>query len=159
MNWGSVANWVLIIASALMFIVSQAVIYALLRRDVKSNKVEIAKMGSEIEGIKSREVTLKTMAACLDKAIENEKEIEELKKAVITKPLLDTAQAGCRADLLALIKENARDTDDVRDGIKEIKKSMWQQDQHLGKISVSLAELNTKIDERTERRASKREEE
>jgi len=160
MNWGSVAEWVVIFGVVLSFIVAQVVIYTLLRRDVTVNKQGIAKMGEdmktqeakldrEIAAMRSRETAIQTLAACLEKAVENEKEIKILRETSITRPLHDDLQARCQSNIMSLIRENARVTDGVIEDIKEIKEGIKTQAEHYGNIAVAIGQLTVKIEERS----------
>lgn len=149
MNWGSVADWVVIGGTVAVFGVGQVVAYAMLRRDMQTMKTAHSKVASEIINIKGREVAISTLAACLDKATKNSGDIEALRKVAVTTSDFETARSGCRSELINLIRDNAREMEGMRSDIREIKDTSKEHAQHASSIAVAIAQLATRLEERT----------
>lgn len=162
MEFGSVADWVKIGIGALVFSGAQIATWTLLKRDVKANTAAIGRIGAESKGNRAEIETIKesraaeseAMQSYVDAVKENSNEIKAMKNEVITVTNHKIMQGECQANLIAMIKENKRDTEGIRASIKEVKEIVQSQGEHFQNIFVAIAQLGTKLDERTEKRTS-----
>ena len=148
-GWGTVPEWIAIIAGAFVFVVGNIVVYALVRRDVASNKADIGIIKHEIESLKAEQLAVKTLASCLDRTEAAHDRIEKLSKEVVTIRMHDDMQEKCQGRIMTLIDSTVGREEAMKEDIMEIKNAVKEQAQAMNQMAVAVASLATKIDERT----------
>ena len=149
-GWGTVPEWIAIITGAFVFVVGNIVVYALVRRDVASNKADIGIIKHEIESLKAEQLAVKTLASCLDRTEAAHDRIEKLSKEVVTIRMHDDMQEKCQGRIMTLIDSTVSSREEaMKEDITEIKEAVKEQAQAMGQMAVAVASLATKIDERT----------
>lgn len=148
-GWGTVPEWIAIITGAFVFIVGNIVVYALVRRDVTSNKADICTIRHEIESLKDEQLAVKTLASCLDRTEAAHDRIEKLSKEVVTIRMHDDMQEKFQGRIMAMIDSTVGREEAMKEDIMEIKNAVKEQAQAIAQMTVAVASLATKIDERT----------
>ena len=148
-GWGTVPEWITIIAGAFVFVVGNIVVYALVRRDVTSNKANIGIIKHEIESLKAEQLAVKTLASCLDRTEAAHDRIEKLSKEVVTIRMHDDMRERCQGRMIAMIDSTVGREEVMKEDIMEIKNAVKEQAQAIAQMAVAVASLATKIDERT----------
>ena len=148
-GWGTVPEWIAIVAGAFVFVVGNVVVYVLVRRDVASNKSDIGIVKQEIESLKTEQLAVKTLASCLDRTEAAHDRIEKLSKEVVTIRMHDDMQEKCQGRIMTLIDSTVGREQAMKEDITEIKNAVKEQAQAMNQMAVAVASLATKIDERT----------
>ena len=148
-GWGTVPEWITIIAGAFVFVVGNIVVYAMVRMDVASNKADIGIIKHEIESLKAKQLAVKALASCLDRTEAAHDRIEKLSKEVVTIRMHDDMQEKCQGRIRAMIDSTVGREEAMKEDIMEIKNAVKEQAQAIAQMAVAVASLATKIDERT----------
>lgn len=112
-------------------------------------------MRTEFNEFRGTVVTSAMLSEYLEKSHANALEIGKMKETVMTIPNHDLLQKNCQAHLASMISAANKDGEQLREGIKEVKVAVEshivQQNLQFSDMLVAIAQLGTKIDERTQK--------
>jgi len=156
MNWGSIADWALVILIVGGSIYGAVAVWVNLKRTSTENAAGIKALRTEFDAFRGTVVTSAMLSEYLEKSSANALEIGKIKDTMMTIPNHDLLQRNCQANLVNMIAAANKDSEQLRDGIKEVKVAVEghivQQNLQFSDMLVAIASLGTKIDERTQKR-------
>jgi len=155
MIWGSLADWALVLLMVAGLIYGVVTVWISLKRTSRENADGLKSLRIEFNEFRGSVVTSAMLSEYLEKSHNNAVEIVKIKETMMTIPSHDILQKGCQSNLIQMIAAVNKDSAQLRDGIKEVKAMVEghvvQQNLQFSDMLVAIAELGTKLDERTER--------